>query len=695
MLDHREGAEGNRQIPFLRHDSGVLLLAFGVCLGAAVYLTLHFEPGLLPLTCLFVGSALTGILGRRFGWPHWSTPVLLAVSGSCLGVLAGKTHSLLRPPPFLMEETEPVILEGWLMAVEPGRNGARLRILPHAISGIDPERMPPRIRVTHRLSLTMEPGRFVRCFVVLRPPPGPSLPGDPDFRRRAWFEGLGAVGYVQGRCRGGALGHPKRLADQFQLAVGQWRRQLGLFVKDAAGERAGGFAAALVSGDRSHMAIEDQEALRASGLAHLLAISGLHMGIVSGLIYLMVFRGLALIEPLALRFPVQKLAAGAAIAASSIYLILSGASVSTQRAFIMAVIIFMGIIVDRNAISFRGYAIALLLVALTAPHSVVSPGFQMSFAATGVLIAIYEGWHIRRYQNPVGPSRTPVGRATFSLQSLVVTSVAASLATLPFALFHFGRIAPFGILTNLVAMPIVTFVTAPIAGLCLLLAPFGLADFGLAAFGWSLEWILAIASYSASAAEGGAPTYLSMPGIVFSFCIGALAVFVAFRGRQSIISGAVLASAAVVFWMITPRADLHWEPSGDIVLAASSLSGPERIETISGAGLGSLRFSDLEVSQTCPEGCSFISGGIRLEIARGGTSSPCLSAKTTDLVLWYPEGSSVGVTNSAECAPVFSWHSVVDAGGYSFYRKRNGIRAQQAALCTNRPWQSCSKTNGS
>lgn len=199
------------------------------------------------------------------------------------------------------------MIEGWVQSVEPGTKGNRLRLRVHAIAGVDTSDTPKFARVTHRLSLNVSPGRFVRCWSVLRPPPAPSLQGDYDFQRQAWFEQLGGVGYVQGRCRGGTLGAPVDLRAQLALKVASFRRKLAVYVNEKAGARGGGFAAAIVSGDRSFMSTTDQEALRGSGLAHLLAISGLHMGIVGGMIFLILKRVFAMIEPLALRIAVQKL----------------------------------------------------------------------------------------------------------------------------------------------------------------------------------------------------------------------------------------------------------------------------------------------------------------------------------------------------------------------------------------------------
>ena len=312
-----------------------------------------------------------------------------ALTGMAIGALSGGLATQRVAHATIPSEIGPVLLEGWVERALPASRGVRLRLKVHAIDGLDESLTPPIVRVTHISSLETEPGRFVRCWVVLRPPPAPVIQGDYAFDRQAWYSGLGAVGYVQGRCRGGAGGAPDSILAATTLEISQARRQLAKHVFEAAGARSGGFAAALSSGDRSFMSETDQEALRGAGLAHLLAISGLHMGIVGGLVFLLVWRGLAFIEPIALRVPVKKIGALAALLACAIYLILSGASISTQRAFVMAAILFGAVLIDRTSLSLRSLAIAMMIILAVAPWRVLTPGFQMSFAATGALLAPY------------------------------------------------------------------------------------------------------------------------------------------------------------------------------------------------------------------------------------------------------------------------------------------------------------------
>ncbi len=345
-------------------DSRALIFAYAICVGAVFYFFWRSEPPVWLSGGALVVSIALWLLARAANPSNLVFMACVVLAGICTGHFAGTLRSLSVAAPTILSETRPVMVEGWLAEIEPGNKGVRLRIDVHAIAGLPEYDTPAFVRLTHRSRLEVAPGRFVRCWAVLRPPPAPGLPGEYDFQRQAWFEQLGAVGYVQGRCRGGTLGAPASILDQKGLQLAAIRRNLALVVADGAGERAGGFAAALVSGDRSLMNFEDQEALRRSGLAHLLAISGLHLAIVGGLVFLIVRRTLTLIEPLALRIAVQKPAAIVALAACAAYLILSGASVSTQRAFIMAAIVFGAVLFDRAAISLRTFAIALTIVVI-------------------------------------------------------------------------------------------------------------------------------------------------------------------------------------------------------------------------------------------------------------------------------------------------------------------------------------------
>lgn len=689
---HPDEASGKRQADFPRGEAaesrvvhlvlnGPLYFALGLCLGAAGYFALSFEPPIalfvVSLMVAGVGAALAVRRSRHFA----VRLIAILIFGAVCGAAVSKAHTEIRGDPPVQSMIGPAMVEGWVTSVQPGTNGLRLRIDVHAIGGVDAHDLPRRIRLTHSLSLNVAPGRFVRCWSVLRPPPQPSMPGDYAFNRQAFFEGLDAVGYVQGRCRGGALGPESGFANRVRSVINTMRRALALHVRDAAGERAGGFAAALASGDRSFMAQDDIEALRRAGLAHLLAISGLHLGLVGGLVFVTIRRLLSLWEWLALRVAVQKPAAAIALGTTAVYLVLSGASISTQRAFIMAAVFFGAILLDRSPLSFRSFAVAMIAVILIQPHSVMTPGFQMSFAATGALIAAYLVWRERRQDNADGQRSNGF---VFTLQSLVVTSIIGAAATAPFALYHFDRVAPGGLWANLMAMPIITFVSAPLAGLALATAPIGLDEPFLRLFGWSLEQVLMIAHWVSGQPGSDLMIREPMPaGVLVTLSVGLAAVCLIRGVRYRLVAMMTTIGVAALVWWSLPQTILHWSPSGELLIREKT-SGWQKLDIADGDGLSPLTLTDLLASDDCKgRDCVFETASGRVAILDGIRDETCGAG--ADFAL-------VAHSGSASCPPgtqLINWATVEEARGVSLVRYRTGRTMLVTASCGTRKWQPC------
>lgn len=666
-------------------DSRPLLLAFSMCGGAATYLSIPFEPTGFEVMILFAAGLASLLLVRWLHRSDFTYAVTICLFGIVLGFSAGALRARLVEAPVITSETRPVMLEGWVANIEPGTKGARLKIKVHSIAGFPAEQQPELVRVTHRSRLEVSSGRFVRCWVVLRPPPSPTLPGDYDFRRQAYFQQLGAVGYVQGRCRGGVLGAPASMSEQAGLWISAQRRLLASYVNEAAGERAGGLAAALIAGDRSFLRHDDQEALRDTGLAHLLAISGLHLSIVGGLTFFLIRRTLVLIEPLALRVPVQKIAAAVALLTCAAYLVVSGASVSTQRAFIMAAIVFLAVIFDRAAISLRTFAIALIVIILLQPESVVTPGFQMSFAATGGLIAAYEVW--RNHRSSRERVLGPIG---FAWASIIMTSVVSDAATAPFSFFHFERLSPVGLFANFAIMPVVTFVTAPAAALTVILALFGHAELGLRLLGQSLELVLNMTHFFYNLSPGVIRMSVPMPPLALVFLSLSLGAMMAFAGWARLIGGALLLAPAFYLWREAPKVVLHWSASGDVFIADPQ-GMVSRLEFADGDGLAPLRFTEVPDAAGCGmEVCDYPSFS-GLSIITMGTAQQKKKKKKEEEAP-APDMFSVQILRSGEASDAlsFTWAETREAGGITVYARNGDLYVVQIQNCTERPWRRCS-----
>ena len=248
----------------------------------------------------------------------------------------------------------------------------------------------------------------------------------------------------------------------------------------------GTIAAALMTGERSAIPEDVMTAIRDSGLAHLLAISGLHIGLVAGIIFFGARGLLALIPPLALRFPIKKWAALAAIAGAFAYAFIAGATVQTQRALLMVGMVLVAVILDRRGLSIRLVAWAALAILVVAPESLLGPSFQISFAAVTALIATYETLSERRQYREYEHSRLPpwVREAMFYLAGVALTTLIAGVATAPFAIFHFNRFAGYGLAANLIAVPVTALWVMPWAMAAFLLMLFGFEAAALTPMGW-------------------------------------------------------------------------------------------------------------------------------------------------------------------------------------------------------------------
>ncbi|MFZ5608892.1 MAG: ComEC/Rec2 family competence protein [Pseudomonadota bacterium] len=461
--------------------------------GMGIYFALPAEP---PWAAVIAPLALVlGLLwlSRRQSVAFY---FLLAVSLVLAGLGLAKLRSWRVAAPVLTQQWGPADVIGRVLVRDSLPNGGqRLVIAVESIAGLAPDARPARARVTLRMaSMAMLPGDDVRLYAVLGPPPGPAAPGAFDFARAAYFERLGAVGY--------AVARPQRLAQgnagDFALFIARQRAALATQIGATLPSPAGGLAAALLVGDRSAIDAATQDAFRDAGLAHLLAISGLHMGLVAALIFASLRALLAAMPWVALHWPLKAIAGAGAWLGTLGYLLIAGAPVPTQRAFIMMSLVLAAVILGRQPFSLRLAALASALILVLAPEEILSVSFQMSFAAVIALIAAYEGLRPRLTALAEG-RQSVVRRAGLYLLGVALSTVVAELAIAPIAAFHFNRIAAYGLAANMLAVPLTAFWVMPWGLLALALTPLGLGHWALLPMGWGLEALAAIARDVASA----------------------------------------------------------------------------------------------------------------------------------------------------------------------------------------------------
>jgi len=518
-------------------------VAFG--LGAAGYLEARVEPSVWPLVLATLSLAASWWACRR-----WNAPPVLVVLASlaafgATGGLAAKLRSDRVAAPLVSGDRVVRRVEGFVVdVVSPGAGGPRLLIAPVAVSGLPPERTPRRIRVTIGENETPAPGQPVRLRAMLGPPPPPAAPGSYDFGRDAWFDSIGGVGFVIGGLAPARLDTPP-IRLRATMAVNAFRWRLAQRIYARMGPTSGGLGAAMVTGHEAWIAQEQTDAMRASGLAHIISISGLHMAIVGGFMFGAVRLGVAAWPWLALRASGKKIAAVAGLVAVLGYLVISGAPPPAERSAITASVAFLAILFDRRAITLHGLALAALLILALKPETAGEPGFQMSFAATAALVALAESWPqpVKEISTPWW-IRWPQAGLTW-LAASVAASLVAGLATAPFAMQHFNRVAVWGLPANLAVAPLSSFVIMPFLAVGALLEPFGLGGPFLAVAGWGVDAMLWIANGFADV-HGAQRIVASAPPQVLVAAFLGLMILCLWRGRLRWI-GAPLA-LAVALW---------------------------------------------------------------------------------------------------------------------------------------------------
>lgn len=471
-----------------------LPVAFGC--GIAAYFSLGSEPG--PWTALALTGLALGLVGAsaRAGVAHALAMGLLAAA---LGFAVAKARTEWARAPVLAEEMRRAQVSGIVELIEPRpERGERLTIRVTGIAGVAIALRPERIRVrvmTKREGL--QPGDAIRLRATLRPPSPPALPGGYDFARWAWFQGLGATGYAiqPPEIVARAAAREQDVISAARARLERLRQGIGERVRAAVPGETGAIAVSLITGERGAIPEAISDAYRDSGLVHILSISGLHMVIMAGAVYGGVRLLLAAFPAIALRYATKTWAAAAALAGAGAYLLISGGSIPTVRAFLMIAIMFIAVMLDRQALAMRNVAIAALLVLIVLPESLLDPGFQMSFAAVVSLIAAYEAVRARTDEPERGGWIRPVA---FFLGGIVLSTIVASIAVAPIGAYHFHRSQQYALLANLVAVPICNLVVMPAALLTLVLMPLGLEALPLALMAKGIDGMTATAQWVAA-----------------------------------------------------------------------------------------------------------------------------------------------------------------------------------------------------
>ncbi|MEM7191316.1 MAG: ComEC/Rec2 family competence protein [Pseudomonadota bacterium] len=480
-------------------DRWFLWLPVLFAVGIGAYFALPSEPDsrialalLLAATGIFLFARKAG-LGRVLG---------LAALMLALGFAAAKARTELVRAPVLKSELRYASVTGYVTRLErrtDARDRLTLQVL--TIDGLSAAERPVRIRVSLAgRNHAFQPGDAVSFRATLGPPPPPVAPGGFDFGRQAWFQQLGGIGYVTGKITPLANAPPAPLMLHIFAGIDKVRAGVNEKISAVLPGQNGAIAMALITGDRGGITEEVTRAMRDAGLAHILAISGLHMVIMAGSVFWLTRALLAAFPALVLRYPIKKWAAAASLIAAALYLALSGGSVPTIRAFLMMSIVMAAIMLDRPAITMRNVALAALAILIIAPESLFQPSFQMSFAAVVALVAAYEALQKRKAPARVEPTvgNRAVRWTGAFFAGAALTTLIAGTAIAPFAVYHFHRMTHFGLAANLIVTPLISLLIMPMALLSLIAMPFRLEAFPLMAMGFGIDLMVQTANWVAA-----------------------------------------------------------------------------------------------------------------------------------------------------------------------------------------------------
>jgi competence protein ComEC len=551
-------AEILRQLLSLEVAPGRLVpwLPVGFGIGVVLYFAADREPAVWAASALAVAGIAGAYVTRRRAI---GLAIALAVASISAGFATAtlKTISIAHP---VLHSQATVDLKGFVEIREERDKTDRIVIRVDQIHGRGLNEAPDRVRLAVRKGTAPAVGEYVALRARLLPPLGPLRPGGYDFARDMFFQGIGASGYVFGRIKAETPTTSAGLWLRYRAVLDNLREAIDDRIRATLPGDRGSIASALITGKRDAISAPVNDAMYISSLAHVLSISGYHMAVVAGVVFFVLRALLALVPALAIGQPIKKWAAGAALVAATFYLLLSGAEVATQRSFIMIAIVLIGVMFDRPALTFRTLAVAAFVVLLLAPQAVVHPSFQMSFAATLALVAVYQyglPWHGNADNS--WKQRAALWGAR-EIASLVLASLVAGLATTPFVAFHFHRLAPYGVLANLLAMPVVSAWVMPMGMLGVVALPFGFDAPFWRMMGEGIDWMTTVAQWVA--ALPGAIGRITSFGIGPLLMASAALLLICLLRTKLRWGGAALAIAATIWVYLTPQPDVYVAADG-------------------------------------------------------------------------------------------------------------------------------------
>jgi competence protein ComEC len=521
-------------------------------LGISLYFMGATEPALWPALAIAGVLVPVAILLRH----NLFMPLVLAALMMALGFGAARIETMLMTQPMLDAPMEAAMAKGRVMAISRLPDGYRLNLEDVSVEGLAPEKTPRNIYVKFRYQEKLPRlGSVVDVKATLYPLSGPVEPGAFNFRRFAFYQGYGATGFALGYWKY-AEKYEERSTPKFLQRVALFFEQTRNNIRERMLTRDDGrdmaVAVAMITGDQTAIPKGTLQAMRVSGVSHILSVSGLHIAMVAGVVFFALRALMALWPWLALHYPIKKIAAVFALLSAVIYTLICAAPVPAVRSMLMTGLVLIAVMVDRRALSMRLISFAAVACLFFAPSALLDVSFQLSFFAVMALVAAYEDKEnalLKRFKD-----QSWLGKILFYIVGSILTSIIASVATMPLILYYFQQVNWYGVLTNLIAVPLSSFIIMPAALVSVLLMPFHweqpalwVMKEGVAAMIKVAEWVSLLP---------GAVTY--HPAMGFGFLLAALfgGLWLCLWQRHWRYLGLVPLLIGTFGFLLTPRPDV-------------------------------------------------------------------------------------------------------------------------------------------
>lgn len=490
----------------ISHGATFLFVPVFLSLGASIWFALDNTPSVMAIYVAFALALLLSLAVRyrQTLFSFFVRAFLLVVAGMLLADIETARHATI-----MLDTPVTTVVTGKVERRErDGRGYWRYVISLGKTENPVVARPPQRVALLARSRhAEIQAGDYITGRARLSPPSGPALPGLNDFAMASYFAGIGATGYFYGAPSPAPKDAVRDSGDDGWISVAdaflyKLRSAIAERIRSIVPGDAGAFSASIITDERRAISADVVEALRVSGLAHIVAISGLNMALAGGIFFVGLRMILNFVPAFSKTVPVKKVAAFAALLMVTAYYLVSGFAVSAERAWLMMSIMLIAVLVDRPSISMRNVALSAIVIIAMTPSEVTGPSFRMSFAATIALVAIYGIWS-GRGESRLEMKRKPLWLSAMSILrgfvvGVTVTSLIGGVSTAIYSVEHFHRLSGFGLFANLAAMPVMSFIVMPAALVGMLLMPFGLDAPFISIMGYGLDIVISIAFEVAS-----------------------------------------------------------------------------------------------------------------------------------------------------------------------------------------------------